>query len=106
LLNASSEIQRVPLDLVRVSVEIPGAETVSRQKIELPHVLSHGVAPDSPSGAELDMVVHHTIINHRARVLVFVPPRAKAGWLGPSHFFHGRFMADEVIDRQLLKEVA
>src|ERR1051325_8487056 len=71
----------------------------ARRETELPHVLAHGVPPNSAARAKLDMIINDAVVNHRAGVFVFVPLIAPAVLLKPRRIFRGALTRDEMINR-------
>src|SRR5262249_6463917 len=65
LLNVGAKIQLFPGGLVFSTVVIPGLKFVATIEIEFPHVLTHGVTPDTAAGAIANVVVNPAIIDQR-----------------------------------------
>ena len=63
LLDDRREVQFVPRGLVPPAEIVAGLEAVPAQEVELPHVLAHGVPPDTAAHAEVDVVVDVAVVD-------------------------------------------
>src|SRR4029453_2666827 len=75
LLNTGTEIQLIPLRLVLLAPVVPRFEVMSFVKINLPHVLAHGVTPRSTARAETNMVIDLAVGHQGARIFVLAGER-------------------------------
>src|SRR6185503_20468105 len=85
LLDAGAEIELGPRRFVLVAPVVAHLDVVPAVEVELPHVLHHGITPDAPASAIMDVIEHLAVVHQRAQPLVgvatvaAVPRRGREG---------------------------
>jgi len=100
LLNACAQVELLPLGGVRTAEVVARLQVVAARKVELPHVLAHGVPPLAAARAVANMVIDLAAGHNGARVAVLVAALvvAEVGRLEPGRILHGTLLRDELID--------
>src|SRR5512147_591195 len=91
LLNAGAQVQFAPRHLVFLAPIVTHFEVVATVRIELPHVLDHGIAPDSATHPVANMVINLAVIHDRAAPLIkvsAVPAKPGGGGDGIALSYH------------------